>query len=111
MPLSGVANENPGDVAAAAHAAMVTTPAGKPGTPVDAEAAAVYLARHEAAFIHGTAGRQFRRTWPLRTGSRQQLDDRPRSGDEPAQRRRTCRTRTGGVTAADAPVSAVGLGA
>jgi NAD(P)-dependent dehydrogenase (short-subunit alcohol dehydrogenase family) len=49
----GVVYDEPGDVAAVAKAAMVTTPAGKPGTPADVGAAAVYLASDEAAFVHG----------------------------------------------------------
>jgi NAD(P)-dependent dehydrogenase (short-subunit alcohol dehydrogenase family) len=32
---------------------MLTTPVGKPGTPADIAAAAVYLATDEAAFVHG----------------------------------------------------------
>jgi len=49
----GVVHDEPGDLAAGAKAAMVTTPAGKPGTPADIAAAAVYLASDEAAFVHG----------------------------------------------------------
>jgi NAD(P)-dependent dehydrogenase (short-subunit alcohol dehydrogenase family) len=49
----GVVNENPDDVAEAGHAAMMTTPAGKPGMPADIAAAAVYLASDEAAFVQG----------------------------------------------------------
>jgi NAD(P)-dependent dehydrogenase (short-subunit alcohol dehydrogenase family) len=48
----GVVHDEPDDLAAGA-AAMVTTPAGKPGTPADIAAAAVYLASDEAAFVHG----------------------------------------------------------
>ena len=32
---------------------MATTPVGKPGSPTDIAAAAVYLASDEAAFVHG----------------------------------------------------------
>jgi NAD(P)-dependent dehydrogenase (short-subunit alcohol dehydrogenase family) len=46
----GVVYEDPNDVVADA---MVTTPVGKPGTPADIAAAAVYLASDEAAFVHG----------------------------------------------------------
>jgi NAD(P)-dependent dehydrogenase (short-subunit alcohol dehydrogenase family) len=46
----GVVYEDPSDVVADA---MVTTPVGKPGTPADIAAAAVYLASDEAAFVHG----------------------------------------------------------
>jgi NAD(P)-dependent dehydrogenase (short-subunit alcohol dehydrogenase family) len=49
----GVVHDEPGDLAPGAKAAMVTTPAGKPGTPADVAAAAVYLATDEAAFVHG----------------------------------------------------------
>ena len=49
----GVVFDDPGDAPAAAEAAMVTTPAGKPGAPADIAAAAVYLASDEAAFVHG----------------------------------------------------------
>jgi NAD(P)-dependent dehydrogenase (short-subunit alcohol dehydrogenase family) len=49
----GVVLDEPGDLGAEAHPAMVTTPAGKPGTPADVAAAAVYLATDEAAFVHG----------------------------------------------------------
>jgi NAD(P)-dependent dehydrogenase (short-subunit alcohol dehydrogenase family) len=46
----GVVQEDPSDVVTDA---MVTTPAGKPGSPADIAAAAVYLASDEAAFVHG----------------------------------------------------------
>ena len=46
----GVVYEDPSDVVADA---MVTTPVGKPGSPADIAAAAVYLASDEAAFVHG----------------------------------------------------------
>jgi NAD(P)-dependent dehydrogenase (short-subunit alcohol dehydrogenase family) len=49
----GMVYDDPSDVPAAAGAAMATTPAGKPGTPADIAAAAVYLASDEAAFVHG----------------------------------------------------------
>ena len=49
----GVVHDDPSDVAAEARAAMVTTPAGKPGAPADIASAAVYLATDEAAFVHG----------------------------------------------------------
>jgi NAD(P)-dependent dehydrogenase (short-subunit alcohol dehydrogenase family) len=49
----GMVYDDPSDVPAAAGAAMTTTPAGKPGTPADIAAAAVYLASDEAAFVHG----------------------------------------------------------
>jgi len=49
----GVVFDDPCDGPAAGAAAMVTTPAGKPGTPADIAAAAVYLASDEAAFVHG----------------------------------------------------------
>ena len=49
----GVVFDDTSDVPAAGAAAMVTTPAGKPGTPADIAAAAVYLASDEAAFVHG----------------------------------------------------------
>jgi NAD(P)-dependent dehydrogenase (short-subunit alcohol dehydrogenase family) len=49
----GVTFEDPSDVPARAGDMMVTTPAGKPGTPADIAAAAVYLASDEAAFVHG----------------------------------------------------------
>ena len=49
----GVVFDDLSDVPAAATAAMATTPVGKPGTPADIAAAAVYLASDEAAFVHG----------------------------------------------------------
>jgi NAD(P)-dependent dehydrogenase (short-subunit alcohol dehydrogenase family) len=49
----GVIFEDPDDVPDAARPMMATTPAGKPGTPADIAAAAVYLASDEAAFVHG----------------------------------------------------------
>ena len=49
----GMVFDDPSDGPARAGAAMVTTPAGKPGTPADIAAAAVYLASDEAAFVHG----------------------------------------------------------
>ena len=49
----GVVFEDPDDVPDAARPMMATTPAGKPGTPADIAAAAVYLASDEAAFVHG----------------------------------------------------------
>jgi NAD(P)-dependent dehydrogenase (short-subunit alcohol dehydrogenase family) len=49
----GVVYGDPSDIPAQARAAMVTTPAGKPGSPADIAAAAVYLATDEAAFVHG----------------------------------------------------------
>ena len=49
----GVTFEDADDVPDAAWPMMATTPAGKPGTPADIAAAAVYLASDEAAFVHG----------------------------------------------------------
>ena len=49
----GVVFDEPSDVPASGAAAMSTTPVGKPGTPADIAAAAVYLASDEAAFVHG----------------------------------------------------------
>jgi NAD(P)-dependent dehydrogenase (short-subunit alcohol dehydrogenase family) len=49
----GVVFDDPSDVPAAGAAAMLTSPVGKPGTPADIAAAAVYLATDEAAFVHG----------------------------------------------------------
>jgi NAD(P)-dependent dehydrogenase (short-subunit alcohol dehydrogenase family) len=49
----GVVFDDLSDVPAAGAAAMSTTPVGKPGTPADIAAAAVYLATDEAAFVHG----------------------------------------------------------
>ena len=49
----GVTFEYPDEVPDAAWPMMATTPAGKPGTPADIAAAAVYLATDEAAFVHG----------------------------------------------------------
>ena len=49
----GVTFEDADDVPDAAWPMMATTPAGKPGTPADIAAAAVYLATDEAAFVHG----------------------------------------------------------
>jgi NAD(P)-dependent dehydrogenase (short-subunit alcohol dehydrogenase family) len=49
----GVTFEDPDNVPDAASPMMATTPAGKPGTPADIAAAAVYLATDEAAFVHG----------------------------------------------------------
>ncbi len=49
----GVVFDDPSDVPAAGAAAMATTPAGKPGSPADIAAAAVYLATDESAFVHG----------------------------------------------------------
>ena len=49
----GVTFEDADDVPDAAWPMMDTTPAGKPGTPADIAAAAVYLASDEAAFVHG----------------------------------------------------------
>ena len=50
----GVVFDDPSDVPAGAAAAMATTPVGKPGTPADIAAAAVFLATDDAAFVHGT---------------------------------------------------------
>ena len=49
----GVTFEHPADVPDAAWPMIATTPAGKPGTPADIAAAAVYLASDDAAFVHG----------------------------------------------------------
>ncbi|MDT4935786.1 MAG: hypothetical protein QOK11_3678 [Pseudonocardiales bacterium] len=49
----GVVFEDLDDVPDAAWPMMAKTPAGKPGTPADIAAAAVYLASDEAAFVHG----------------------------------------------------------
>jgi NAD(P)-dependent dehydrogenase (short-subunit alcohol dehydrogenase family) len=49
----GVVFEDPSDAPARATEAMITSPAGKPGTPADIAGAAVYLASDEAAFVHG----------------------------------------------------------
>jgi NAD(P)-dependent dehydrogenase (short-subunit alcohol dehydrogenase family) len=49
----GVVFDDLSDVPAGGAAAMSTTPVGKPGTPADIAAAAVYLATDEAAFVHG----------------------------------------------------------
>ena len=49
----GVTFEDPDDVPDAAWPMIATTPAGRPGTPADIAAAAVYLAGDEATFVHG----------------------------------------------------------
>jgi NAD(P)-dependent dehydrogenase (short-subunit alcohol dehydrogenase family) len=49
----GVVFDDPSDFPASGAAAMLTAPVGKPGTPADIAAAAVYLASDEAAFVHG----------------------------------------------------------
>jgi NAD(P)-dependent dehydrogenase (short-subunit alcohol dehydrogenase family) len=62
----GVVYDAPSDAAAAA---MLTTPAGKPGGPADIAAAAVYLASDESAFVHGAV-------FDI-DGMKQRLYDRP----------------------------------